>query len=48
MRIRNTLALDEVEVSEPCLAEPRPQTEFKVVGSSRPVAFDGAGNLRPL
>src|SRR5216684_5534876 len=48
MRIRNTLAMDEVEVSEPCLAEPAPQTDFEVVGPAAVVAFDAAGNLRPL
>jgi hypothetical protein len=48
MRIRNTLTLDEVEVSEPCLAEPAPQTEFEVIGAAAPVAFDTAGNLGAL
>ncbi len=48
LRIRNTLVLDEVEVSEPCLAEPSPQTAFEVVGRAGPLAFDEAGNLAPL
>jgi hypothetical protein len=48
LRIRNTLTLDEVEVSEPCLAEPAPQTEFEVIGAAAPVAFDTAGNLGSL
>ncbi len=48
MHIRNTLTLDEVEVSEPCLGEPEPQTEFDVLGQAAPMDFDSAGNLRPL
>jgi hypothetical protein len=47
-RIRNTLTLDELEVSEPCLAEPSPQTQFAPVAAARPPAFDGAGDLPPL
>ncbi len=46
MHIRNTLSLEDVEVSEPCLSEPRPQTEFEVVGHGAPIEFDAAGNLR--
>jgi hypothetical protein len=48
MRIRNTLTLDELDVSEPCLAEPNPQTRFAPVAAARPPAFDAAGNLPPL
>jgi len=48
LRIRNTLTLDEMEASEPCLAEPKRQTEFEVVGGAAPVAFDTRGNLLPL
>jgi hypothetical protein len=48
MRIRNTLTLDELEVSEPCLAEPERQTEFEAVGSAEPVTFDKTGNFLPL
>jgi hypothetical protein len=48
MRIRNTLTLDELDVSEPCLAEPGPQTRFAPVTAARPLAFDAAGNLPPL
>jgi hypothetical protein len=47
-RIRNTLTLDELEVSEPCLAEPSPQTQFAPVAAARPPSFDGAGDLPPL
>jgi hypothetical protein len=48
LRIRNTLCLDEIEVSEPCLGEPERKTEFAPVGAARPLTFDGAGNLPPL
>jgi hypothetical protein len=48
LRVRNTLALDELEVSEPCLAEPNPQTHFTPLGPPRPLTFDAAGNLPPL
>jgi hypothetical protein len=43
MRIRNTLALEEMEISEPCLDGPRGR--FSVLGPSRPVAFEADGNL---
>jgi hypothetical protein len=48
MRIRNTLCLEEVEVSEACLGEPSRQTEFTPVGPAREMTFDAAGNLPPL
>jgi hypothetical protein len=47
IRVRNTLAVEEVEVSEPCLAEPD-RSDFVPVGTSFDVAFDGQGNLPPL
>jgi hypothetical protein len=47
-RIRNTLLLEEVEVSEACLGEPEPQTAFLPLGAARPLTFDAAGNLPPL
>jgi hypothetical protein len=48
VRIRNTLCLEEVEVSEACLQEAQPATAFTVVNSPQPPTFDGAGNLSPL
>jgi hypothetical protein len=48
MRIRNTLCLEDVEVSEACLKEPSRQTEFVPVGPAREMTFDAAGNLPPL
>jgi Lactate racemase N-terminal domain len=48
MRIRNTLSLEEMEVSEACLDEPSRQTEFVALGTARDLAFDGAENLPAL
>jgi hypothetical protein len=44
LHIRNTLALDELAVSDACLTEPR-RTEFTPQGSPRPLSFDANGNL---
>jgi Lactate racemase N-terminal domain len=48
LRIRNTLCLEDVEVSEPCLAEPRGPVPFTTLEAARPLTFDGAGNLPAL
>jgi hypothetical protein len=48
MRIRNTLHLGEVEVSEPCLAEPTRASTFAVQGPSKRLTFDAEGDLPPL
>jgi hypothetical protein len=48
LHIRNTLQLEEVDVSEPCLEDAERQTEFTTVGRPRPLEFDAAGNLPPL
>jgi hypothetical protein len=48
LHIRNTLQLEELDVSEPCLEEKERQTEFTVAGPPRPLEFDAAGNLLPL
>jgi Lactate racemase N-terminal domain len=45
IHIRNTMTLHEVEVSEPCMAELPPVTNFEVVRGPYELAFDGAGNL---
>jgi hypothetical protein len=47
LRIRNTLSVEELEVSEPCFAEP-PRTDVGRVGDPGPLAFDGRGDLPPL
>jgi hypothetical protein len=46
MRIRNTLSLEELEASEPCLAGPRGKVPFSIVGPAHELGFDTAGNLR--
>jgi hypothetical protein len=48
MRIRNTLQLENVEISEPCLEEPSKTTSFKVLGSASELTFDAGANLPPL
>jgi hypothetical protein len=45
LRIRNTLCLEEVEVSEPCLSEPRGPVPFSVLGKPHDLTFDAEGNL---
>ncbi len=48
MHIRNTLWLEEVEVSEPCLQELPKMTDFTVMKGPNEVTFDAAGNLAPI
>jgi hypothetical protein len=48
VRILDTLHVDEVEVSEPVLAEPNPATRFEPITRARPMTFDASGNLPPL
>jgi len=48
LRIKDTLHLDEVEVSEAVLADPHPRTRLEVLGPARPWTFDASGNLPPL
>jgi hypothetical protein len=48
LHIRNTLRVEEVEMSEACLDDPARQTEFTPLGKTRPLAFDAAGNLPSL
>jgi hypothetical protein len=45
MRIRNTLCLEEVEISEPCLEAKERATSFVPVGESYAPRFDQGGNL---
>jgi hypothetical protein len=47
MRIRNTMKVDELEVSEPCLQTLTPQTKFEVLGPAN-WTFDASGNLPDL
>jgi hypothetical protein len=45
MHIRNTLALEEVEVSEPCLEQAGRQTDLTVESRPYELIFDAQGNL---
>jgi hypothetical protein len=49
VRIRNTLQLGEIQVSEAMLAEVRAQPDkFEVLGEPAPLQFDSHGSLAPL
>ncbi len=48
LRVRNTLHLEEVEVSEPCLGVREGRTEFTPLEAPRPAVLDAQGNLPPL
>ncbi|MFQ5828413.1 MAG: [Fe-S]-binding protein [Candidatus Methylomirabilia bacterium] len=48
IRIKNTLTLGEIEVSEPFLPEVNQRKELTVVGEARPLGFDAAGTLALL
>lgn len=49
VRIRNTLDLAQIEVSEPMLAEVKAKPEcFSIVSPARPFVFDRDGTLSPL
>jgi hypothetical protein len=48
LRIRNTLSLEEVEVSEPCLESAGSAPSFTVKGGARPLTFNAQGNLPAL
>jgi hypothetical protein len=45
LHIRNTLNIEEMEISEPCLKEPERATDFHVAGQPKAVQFDQAGNF---
>ncbi|RME68456.1 MAG: DUF2088 domain-containing protein [Verrucomicrobia bacterium] len=48
VRIRNTLTLGEIEVSENILADFADRDELEPLGPARPFAFDPSGHLAPL
>jgi hypothetical protein len=48
LRIRNTMELEEVEVSEPCLEVREGRTDFAQLESPRPLTFDAQRNLPPI
>lgn len=47
LHIRNTLHVEELVVSEPCLSEPR-QTRYEPLGPATAFAFDAKGNLQSV
>ncbi len=49
VRIRNTLELVDIHVSEPLMKQVRANSaEFEVVGEPEPLKFDAKGNLYPM
>jgi hypothetical protein len=48
MRIRNTLAVEEVDVSVPCLEAGKRRSEFSAIGNARDLEFDSHQNLGAL
>lgn len=48
VRIKNTLHIDEVEVSEAYLAELKKRPDLEILEGPKPLAFDQKGNLLPL
>lgn len=48
IHIRNTLALENVEVSQPCLETLSPTTTFQAVGEPYDLSFDAADNLAKI
>jgi hypothetical protein len=48
LHIRNTLHLEEMEISEPCLKERERATQFEVIGAPRELEFDAGGNIASL
>jgi hypothetical protein len=48
LRIRNTLSLEEVDISEAGLEKTNGATAFTVLGAHKSLAFDAEGNLPPF
>jgi len=44
-RIRNTLCLEEVDISEPCLEQANGSSTFEILGTAKPLALNTEGNL---
>lgn len=47
VRIRNTLALEKIELSEPCLEEASRNNDLEVLEGPKPLSFTADGNLPP-
>lgn len=48
VRIKNTLQLDEVEISAAYLRDLKNRPDLEIIGGPRPFSFDSHGNLPPL
>ena len=48
LRIPDTLHLEEIEISEPVLQEPDPQTTYTPISRTAPLEFDARGDLLPM
>ena len=48
VHIRDTLHIEDVEVSQPCLDTLSPATSFQVVGKPYDLSFDASGNLKAI
>ena len=48
MRIKNTLKIAEVDVSENLLPEVAKRDDLSQVGDPAPIAFDATGYLQPF
>src|SRR6185436_17933443 len=48
MHIKNTMMLEEVEVSEPCLQELERKTDFDVIQGPYDLTFDASGDLHSV
>jgi hypothetical protein len=48
MHIRNTLQVEELELSEPCLAELKKMTQFEIIKGPYDLTFDAEGNLAKI
>ena len=46
IRIKNTLSLEEIEISESLLPQARENPHLEIVGEAAPLPFDSEGNLR--
>jgi Lactate racemase N-terminal domain len=46
MRIRNTLAVEELDVSVPCLEKGKRCSEFSTIGQAQDLEFDSRGDLK--
>src|SRR5439155_4806582 len=48
LRIKNTMQMEEMEISEPCLGDPSKRNTFDVLQTAQPLRFDSRCSLVPL